>query len=588
VRAATAAFAEVVAGPHRAVAQVDVLFGGEVIAEGIPVVDGRVDYDRSAQRLARLACSIADPDRVPAATGDRLSPYGYELRVWRGVEYDGPLAAPTYVGRGAKDTGVGAVSPVLPSGIARHDLLLLVAESANEAMTISNANGGTWTQIDQGGTGAAGGTGATRIAVWWSLYNGTQGAPTIADPGNHCVAVVTAFRGVDRQSPIHVATAVTVDTGPTTYTFPAPTTNRANCLVVLAKADDWNNASSTRYTSWTNANLTGLTEAVDDGSAQGNGGGIGIAYGVKATGGAVGSTTVAQHANITVDAGIAIALTPGIRPAVRELLPLGTFPIQRSSIRAVGKLSQITAEDRSRFVSDARFEDDYQVAAATNYVTAITDVLTLAYPSIVTAFPSTTYTTPLLTFAAQSDPWEAVTQMAASLGMEIYFDGLGVCRMRPVPTFSATPVATLTSGVNILDAGVDQDRTTAYNRVVAASKNASTGAQYRGVATDDDPASPTYYDGPFGHKPRFHYSEFYNSDDQCAAGAEAILAGQLGVARKLDFSGLPDVRLETSDVIEVVIDELDIDELHIIETLSVGLGSDASIVGATRTQGGSS
>jgi hypothetical protein len=358
VRTASEAFANAISASHQLASRVDVLFDREVIAEGVPVVAGQVTYDRTAARLARLSITIADPLRVPVAADDILTPFGYELLVWRGVQ--------------------------LP-------------------------------------------------------------------------------------------------TGP-------------------------------------------------------------------------------------------------------ELVPLGVFPIQASSVDGVTLVSSLTAEDRSRLVSDARFEDDYQIAAGTNYATAIEDLIADGVSGLEYLFPSTTFTTPLLTFAAQEDRWEKAQQMARAIGMELLFDGLGRPLMRPEPTFSSEPVAWITEGVNMTGANVSLTRDGAYNRVIAAGRNASLGAQYRGVATDDDPSSPTYYFGPFGKKPRFFYSEFIASDAQAESAAAAILAGNIGVARSVDFSAVPDPRIECSDVVQITRSALGIDDLHIIDQLTIGLGADSSMSGQSRTQ----
>lgn len=269
-----------------------------------------------------------------------------------------------------------------------------------------------------------------------------------------------------------------------------------------------------------------------------------------------------------------------------ELLPLATCPIQQSAVDAVTGLTRVAGLDRSQLVSDARFEDDEQIAAGTNYATAIEDLISAGVDGLEFLFPSTTFTTPLLTFSAQDDRWEAAQKMARSIGHEILFDGLGRCVMRPEPTFDTAPTLVIADGANLIDVRVSLDRAPAYNRVIAFSTNASTGAQYRGVATDDDPQSPTFYDGPFGRKPRFYASEFIASDEQATSAAAAILASELGVAKAVDFSALPDPRAECSDVALITNERTGIDALHILDSLTIGLGPEAPLTGASRAQEG--
>lgn len=390
MRSASDAFARIIAESHQLSTRVDVLFDREVVTEGLAVVDGTIRYDRTAARLASLECTIADPLRIPTGPDDELTPYGYELRVWRGI-----------------------VNPPARGG-------MLLDENGN---------------------------------------------PLLDEFGD----------------PLYEA--------------------------------EWNEAGE-------------------------------------------------------------------------ELLALGTFPIQRSYVEVVDRVSRISAMDRSQIVSDARFEDDYQIAAGTNYATAIETLISVGVSGLTYLFPSVTFTTPLLTFSAQQDRWEAAQSMARSIGHEILFDGLGRCIMRPEPTFDTVAVATIAVESNLIGAAVSLDREQAYNKVIAFSTNSATGAQYRGTATDDDPASPTFYDGPFGRKPRFYASEFIASNTQATSAAQAILASQLGVAKSIDFSAVPDPRLECSDVVRITCPDLDIDALHIIDALTLGLGPEAALSGTCRAQEG--
>ena len=271
-------------------------------------------------------------------------------------------------------------------------------------------------------------------------------------------------------------------------------------------------------------------------------------------------------------------------PSGPEMVPLGVFRIHTSAVDGVSLVTSISGEDRSRLVSRARFEEPYHIAAGTNYNDAIEAMISDGVSGLEFLFPSTSFTTPALTFDAQSDRWEAAQKMSKSIGNEILFDGLGRCLQRPTPTFSADPVATITEGFNLTDIGLTLDANDVYNRVIAESRNASTGETFRGVATDDDPASPTRYAGEFGQSPRFFYSEFIASDAQAESAAASILVGELGVPTRVQFSVVPDPRLECSDVVHMRRESLGIDSLHIIETLNMGLGPEDTMSGTTRAQ----
>ena len=226
--------------------------------------------------------------------------------------YEQP-ALPALVVTGAVKSGTGAISPALPSGIAVNDILLLFVETANQAVSISNQNGGTWAAVTGSpqGTGTAGGTSATRLTVFWSRYNGTQGAPTVSDSGNHQAARMIAIRGaVSSGNPWDVTAGGVEATSDTSASIPGATTTVANTLVVVATAGSLPDANGTaQFSAWTNANLTSLTERTDNSVSAGNGGSLGIATGIKATAGAYGNTA-ATRANSAVKGMISIAIKP--------------------------------------------------------------------------------------------------------------------------------------------------------------------------------------------------------------------------------------------------------------------------------------
>ncbi len=205
-------------------------------------------------------------------------------------------ATPTFVAAGAVSSGTGAITPALPAGIAANDILLLFLETANEAISISNQNGGTWTAVTSSpqGTGTAGSTSATRLTAFWSRYNGTQGAPTASDSGNHQLGRIIAIRGAAASgNPWDVTAGGVEATADTSGSIPGATTTVANTLVVTAIATSLPDSSSTtRFSAWTNANLTSITERTDNSVTAGNGGGLGVATGIKATAGAYGNTAV--------------------------------------------------------------------------------------------------------------------------------------------------------------------------------------------------------------------------------------------------------------------------------------------------------
>ncbi len=220
-------------------------------------------------------------------------------------------SAPTFVAAGTIASGTGTIAPALPSGLATGDILLLFVETANQTVSVSASNGGTWTQVTGSpqGTGTAAGSSATRLTAFWSRYNGTQGAPTLSDSGNHQSARMIAIRGAAASgNPWDVTAGGVEATSDTSASVPGATTTVANTLVVIAVAGSLPDANGTsNFSGWTNANLTSLTERTDNTTNAGNGGALGIATGGKATAGAYGNTAV-THGSSAVKGMISIAI----------------------------------------------------------------------------------------------------------------------------------------------------------------------------------------------------------------------------------------------------------------------------------------
>lgn len=270
-----------------------------------------------------------------------------------------------------------------------------------------------------------------------------------------------------------------------------------------------------------------------------------------------------------------------------ELVGLGIYRIDTVNVTdtAAGLGLRIAGGDRSVRVIDARFEDPYQVTAATNYATAIQNVIAAGVPGLTYALTATTLTAPLLTANEGDDRWKFAQDMAASLGHVLYFDGDGICTSRPIAaTGSTAPAAQLVEGEGglLLDAERSWGRESTYNRVIATGENTGGGAPVRGTATDTTPTSPTYYYGPFGRVPRFYASPFLTTTAQANDAAAGILARELGTTQRVSFGTVTNPALEPNDVARITRARAGIDEDHVIDALTIGLGPASAMTGRSR------
>jgi hypothetical protein len=206
------------------------------------------------------------------------------------------VALPTYKGSGTFTAGTTSITPPMPTGgaaPAANDILLLVCESENQAITLTTANGFVEITNSPQGTGTGGTTGSTRLAVFWKRAVGSDAAPVVADSGDHTSGQIHCFAGVRTSGNPWDVTAGGLDTtSDTSGSIPGATTTVNDCLVVLLCSTSDNATSTANFSGWSNANLANVTERTDNANTAGLGGGHGMATGELATAGAYAASSV--------------------------------------------------------------------------------------------------------------------------------------------------------------------------------------------------------------------------------------------------------------------------------------------------------
>lgn len=81
-------FYEAIRKSHTIISWIDVISPDQEIIR-LPAIDGQVDVDRTAAHRRKLSCQCIDPLGIvtPRTEGELLTPYGTELRAYRGVRY---------------------------------------------------------------------------------------------------------------------------------------------------------------------------------------------------------------------------------------------------------------------------------------------------------------------------------------------------------------------------------------------------------------------------------------------------------------------------------------------------------------------
>jgi hypothetical protein len=271
-----------------------------------------------------------------------------------------------------------------------------------------------------------------------------------------------------------------------------------------------------------------------------------------------------------------------------ELVSLGVFRIETIDVDDSndGVKISLTGLDGSAKVLSARFEDPYEVAQGTLVTTAIDTVM--AGAGVIANAASqiaSALTTPHLVAEEGGDRLQFVTELARSVGRRMYFDGDGIVRFPAIVT-AGEPVLALAEGIGgvLVAAGRQWDRTGSYNRWIVTGENTGEVAPVRGVATDDNPTSPTYYYGPFGRVPTFFQSSFLTTDAQALDTANMMKANESGTTQRVRFGAYVNPTLEPGDIARITRLRAGIDEDHVIESLTIPLTAQDAMSGATRAK----
>lgn len=270
-----------------------------------------------------------------------------------------------------------------------------------------------------------------------------------------------------------------------------------------------------------------------------------------------------------------------------ETVGLGRFGLEDAEVtdEGSGASVRIAALDRMERLSKAKFEDVFQVANGTRYTQAILDVVLGIWPEcpVMDGFVDMSTMTSTLRPTAQvgDDPAEFVQGLAFAVGMSLFFDGEGVLTLRKFASLDAVWELVEGDGL-LLSVARSWSRTAAFNRVVVSGENTEGTDVYRAVASDDDPLSPTFYGGPFGKVPEFRSFPQVQSNGQAQDVANNILAREIGAPSTVSFGMVPNPALEPDDTIRISRSSVGVDEEHVIDRLTVGLGASEVMSGQTR------
>lgn len=294
----------------------------------------------------------------------------------------------------------------------------------------------------------------------------------------------------------------------------------------------------------------------------------------------------AGSAEITVEWGMQFS------DLTEEWVTIARLRVEESSIEANG----IGVEITSAMDAGVRLVDFYLVTPYApfdingdklTYVEAIQDLVDTSYPS---AAPPTwtvdasidTNATPPDGTAFTGSRWDAVNSLAAGINASVGVDFEGNWFIRPKVV--SDPVVSWV--MNAGSKGVLVTESTSFSRrdqfnAVGVRWSSPSGANGLAYLVDNDPLSPTYYDGPFGRKPKpIESVDTIETEAQAIDYASSLLAESKGRTRSIALTAVHMPLLEPGDFIQVLFPDGS-GEVHVVDTITLPL-ADATVSLQTR------
>ncbi|TXS19578.1 DUF5047 domain-containing protein [Streptomyces sp. ms191] len=260
----------------------------------------------------------------------------------------------------------------------------------------------------------------------------------------------------------------------------------------------------------------------------------------------------------------------------QELVPLGVFRVDEVSGDVDDGPVSINGKSLECIVQDDKFTTPYRASGTA--VAAITALIQRSIPDAVVINLATDASIGPRTWDVEADPWAAAVELAAAIGAEVYCDANGDFVIAELPDLStATPVWTISAGEGGAYVSANRGMTAdgVYNGVLARGENTETNtAPVSSLVVDNDSGSPTYWSGPFGHRPKFYTSSTLTTTNACTAAATLLLRASQAPNASADISSLPNPALEPGDVVRVTYPDGS-KELHQVARFTVALGGGA-------------
>jgi hypothetical protein len=278
-----------------------------------------------------------------------------------------------------------------------------------------------------------------------------------------------------------------------------------------------------------------------------------------------------------------------------ELVPLGKFPIYTISGREEGGMfPEVRFFDRSKICEESGYLEprDYSGKRCIDRIEKLMDYMFGDDGGPIDIHVGDDVQDIKLPGGSNfsENHWARIQKLAETMATEVFFDVNGDLVIQTPPFVDQSfPLQSAVFAIDPGDYGVlvsatrtiTRDQT--YNRIgVYGAPPNGNGTQPYGEATDSNPRSPTYFYGPFGKVTRSFQYPTLTRPSHCQRTADMLLRQHAGLTRSVDFGMLANPALDVGDIVLLEYPSDGIQELHIIDQITIPFDGGASR-GKTRT-----
>lgn len=263
-----------------------------------------------------------------------------------------------------------------------------------------------------------------------------------------------------------------------------------------------------------------------------------------------------------------------------ELIQLGAFVITDVEVGDSGENVSIGVKgiDRGIRVARARLSKAYPVTSGTNTGTAIHDLLMSRWGSIEFARDLSqviTSTMPAIALDIMDDPWEQSVKWAKDSGYSLFFDNTGQVDVRKLPEGNEDLQAASLNFVEgntctMLSLRNDLTSENTYTHIVVVGEPPNQNPVWA-EAKDEDPDSPTFWQGKLGDITYFYRSPLIRTTEQAQSVANSMMQQHKGHSVHIHFNAIPDPCADVDDIVKVTRARLKVDANYQLDNLTIPL-----------------